>query len=99
MFNPFTKIKNILLRKSVDSALERLEPDLTKFFIEKRSHMTGWKTVLFNFGTVAITAGLGYLAGIKPEDFGLTGTGAIIFMGAVNFFLRFFTNTSIFKNE
>lgn len=58
--------------------------------------VTGWKTLLFNGGVVALTALLQWMAGI--DWVAMVGPEwAVIVVAGVNFVLRFFTTTPAMK--
>lgn len=97
MFNPFSKLKNFIIRKSVEKALEPLSPKIEK--LTKGGTMKGWRTLLINALLVGLAGVLTYISGIDLADFGITGIVATIIMALVNFFLRFITTTPIGKKE
>ena len=96
MFNPFKKVKGFLIRKATEKALKPLEFGLSKL-LSKEENMKGWRTIIVNAGLLALVAFLQYIAGLNLEDYGITGTVAVIVMAVVNFILRVITNTPIGK--
>ena len=94
MFNPFKKLKNFIIRKSVETALKPIESRLEKLK-PIGGNMRGWRTLLVNGGLVALAAFLQFVAGVNLADYGIDGTVATIILAVINFVLRFITTTPV----
>ena len=94
MFNPFKKLKNFIIRKTIEKALKPIEKELEKLK-PLGGNMKGWRTLLVNAGLAALAAFLQFVAGVNLADYGIDGTVATIILAVVNFVLRSITTTPI----
>lgn len=98
MFNPFKKLKNFVIRKSIETALKPIEKEFEKLK-PIGGTMKGWRTLLVNGGLAALATFLQFVAGINLVDYGIDGTTATIILAIVNFVLRAITTTSVGRKE